>query len=263
MEGCESVTELPEAIGALIGLRYLGLKKTRIEKLPRSFRKLKNLQVLELPKSILETPSIIWLMKSLNCVNAQPLWPEVPPEISILKSLHTLKYLVLLKESNLELLAEMTNLCYLGIKMGPAVDESNVFISLRALRNLVRLSLRWGRQFPNMDRLCDLRYVTRLKLDGKMSTLPVHFPPNLSHLTLSRNNLQQDPMPELQKLPCLSYLALNHSYRGRSMVIPRDGFPRLKLLRLRLLDALSDIQVGGGALPELRQVEIINCLLLD
>ncbi|KAH6761098.1 hypothetical protein C2S51_018047 [Perilla frutescens var. frutescens] len=258
MEGCTSLITLPEAIGSFIGLRYMGLRKTQIKKLPFSFRKLKNLQILELPSNF-PTPSFIWELESLRHMYALPNWPKPPPKISILNSLHTVKYLLLSEKSNFEQLAEMNNICYLGIVIDSTIDLNKLFSSFRTLKNLVRLSLRWHGGSSNLDSLSSLCHITRLKLHGQMSRLPTGLPPNLSHFTLKGSILDKDPMPLLEKLPCLSYLALFKAYLCQSMVISGGGFPTLKFIGLRQLSELSIIQVGEGAMPELKRVEITSC----
>lgn len=259
MEGCTSLITLPEAIGAFVGLRYMGLRATQITKLPLSFRKLKNLQILQLPRDMV-APSFIWEMTSLRHINALPTWPKAPPKMIILKSLHTVKHLLLgSKSSNLELLAEMNNLCYLGIVMDASVDVNKLFSSFQTLGKLVRLSLTWHDGSSNMDGLGSLPHITRLKLHGQMSRLPTSFPPNLSHLTLKGSILDEDPMPLLEKLPRLSYLSLFKAYLGQHMVISDHCLPTLKVLVLRQLSEVSSIQVGEGAMAKLKRFEITSC----
>ncbi|KAG8380406.1 hypothetical protein BUALT_Bualt06G0012000 [Buddleja alternifolia] len=251
---------LPDTIGALIGLRYLGLRNTKLKELPSSLGRLKNLQVLDITRNKgVKVPNILWKMDSLCHLYMSEIRCEVPLQIDSLKNLQTLTY-ISMDNWALEH-AQLSNLCKLGIELNKNSDVSKLFTSLAILENLLCLNLRvpnYG-SFPSLDGLHILKRLTRLKLDGILTTLPSSFPPNLSCLTLVGTFLDMDPMPGLEKLPKLLYLKFDGgAYSGEEMMISHEGFPRLKVLNLSDL-SLKNPRVAKGAMPELKRLEIYKC----
>uniref|UniRef100_A0A0E0RB88 Disease resistance R13L4/SHOC-2-like LRR domain-containing protein n=1 Tax=Oryza rufipogon TaxID=4529 RepID=A0A0E0RB88_ORYRU len=84
----------------------------------------------------------------------------------------------------------------------------------------------------------------RNKLPG--STL---FPQCLRQLYLFANVIKEDPMPIVEKLPCLVVLSLS-GYQGRTMSCSAQGFPRLQRLDLSVFYTEEWI-IETGALPRL------------
>ncbi|KAJ4787255.1 Disease resistance protein (CC-NBS-LRR class) family [Rhynchospora pubera] len=85
-------------------------------------------------------------------------------------------------------------------------------------------------------------------------------PSNLVKLTLLWSCLEQDPMPELEKLPSLRVRRLlDDSYKGRQLVCSKGGFKCLQQLKLRDLENLIELKVEEGAMPNLNQLEISDC----
>lgn len=82
------------------------------------------------------------------------------------------------------------------------------------------------------------------KLPG--STL---FPQCLRQLDLFANVIKEDPMPIVEKLPCLVVLSLS-GYQGRTMSCSAQGFPRLQRLDLSVFYTEEWI-IETGALPRL------------
>uniref|UniRef100_A0A0E0BLF6 NB-ARC domain-containing protein n=1 Tax=Oryza glumipatula TaxID=40148 RepID=A0A0E0BLF6_9ORYZ len=82
------------------------------------------------------------------------------------------------------------------------------------------------------------------KLPG--STL---FPQCLRQLDLFANVIKEDPMPIVEKLPCLVVLSLS-GYQGRTMSCSAQGFPRLQRLDLSMFYTEEWI-IETGALPRL------------
>uniref|UniRef100_A0A0E0RB85 Disease resistance N-terminal domain-containing protein n=1 Tax=Oryza rufipogon TaxID=4529 RepID=A0A0E0RB85_ORYRU len=82
------------------------------------------------------------------------------------------------------------------------------------------------------------------KLPG--STL---FPQCLRQLYLFANVIKEDPMPIVEKLPCLVVLSLS-GYQGRTMSCSAQGFPRLQRLDLSVFYTEEWI-IETGALPRL------------
>lgn len=141
-------------------------------------------------------------------------------------------------------------------------DLSKILASLAQLENLDCLILKGFRfrSMPSLDEVGILRSLTKLKLKGLLTRLPSanSFPPNISYLTLVNTSLDEDPMPELEKLPNLIYLKLRNAYTGRQMMISRGSFPILQILCIGELWHLRNVQFGEGAMPELKRLDIDN-----
>ncbi|KAL0402489.1 UNVERIFIED_CONTAM: putative disease resistance RPP8-like protein 4 [Sesamum latifolium] len=257
---------LPDTIGALTWLRYLGLRNTNIKELPSSLGRLINLEVLDIAKNNgMEVPNILWKMASLRHLYMSEIRCQLPLRIDTLNNLQTLTY-VPADNCALDHLAHMTGLSKLGIELHLNSDARKLCTSLAMLENLVCLNLRGptSRYTPSLGQLSLLRSLTQLKLDVYLTELPgpSNFPPNLSYLSLDETLLEEDPMPVLQELPKLLYLIMRHAYSGEVMLISQ-GFRKLKVLSLRSLLGLRNIEVERGAMPELKRLEIYKCPRLD
>ncbi|KAH6824925.1 hypothetical protein C2S53_017878 [Perilla frutescens var. hirtella] len=262
---------LPEMIGALTRLKYLGLRNNYIEKIPCSLRCLKKLEVLDIALNFMvEVPDIIWEMDSLRELQMSDIICLNPLKIDALKNLETLTYISVdnwkYELSGLEM---MTSLSKLGIEdLDGSSDVNKLFTSLTKLKTLDYLILRGFRfkSMPSLDQLGILRRLTQLKVDGLLTRLPSadNFPPYIKYLTLANTCLDEDPMPELGKLGQLTNLELRNAYTGQQMVINmRNGFPRLNVLCMGELWHLRNIRFEKGARQRLVHLEINNCPYLE
>jgi Leucine-rich repeat (LRR) protein len=80
-------------------------------------------------------------------------------------------------------------------------------------------------------------------------------PQGLRQLSLICDAIEQDPMPILEKLPCLVVLMLP-GYQGHTMFCSAQGFPRLQELDLSFL-YIEEWRMEGEAMPRL------SCLMLS
>ncbi|KAK7840009.1 putative disease resistance rpp8-like protein 4 [Quercus suber] len=84
--------------------------------------------------------------------------------------------------------------------------------------------------------------------------------PILSKLELKLTNLEEDPMPTLEKLPNLKILCfLYYSFNEKDMVCFEGGFPLLQSLLLSSLGFLKEWRVEEGAMPSLCHLTIHMC----
>ena len=104
--------------------------------------------------------------------------------------------------------------------------------------------------------------IEKLNLYYRIKKLPEahQFSPNLAKLTLQWTELEEDPMPTLEKLPNLKILRLlDVSFKGMDMVCSEGGFPLLQYLLLDTLYYLEEWRVEEGAMPSLSQLKISYC----
>ncbi|XP_057802164.1 probable disease resistance protein At1g58390 [Salvia miltiorrhiza] len=204
---------LPESIGTLMELRYLGLRNNYIKELPQSLGCLKRLEVLDIAQNFMvEVPDIIWEMDSLSHLYMSDVICRKPLKIDALQFLETLTYFSV-DDWTYELsgLKELKFLKKLGIEgLDGNSDVSKLFVSLADLIKLKHLILRGYRfrSMPCLDELAILHTLKTLKLDGLLARLPTSFPRSLESLTLVNSCLDEDPMPLLGKLSGLQYLKL-------------------------------------------------------
>ncbi|KAL8544518.1 hypothetical protein ACS0TY_004911 [Phlomoides rotata] len=256
--------KLSDAIGAMISLRYLGLRNNKLKELPDTLGHLKNLQILDIAKNLfIQLPNVIWKLQSLRHLFMSQIKCKVPLKIESLKHLQTVTYIplanLLLKNHK-----KMTSLHKLGIELETDSNLMDLCALLANLKNLACLNLRLHgfKSMASLDKLIILHRLTRLKLRGPLNTLPSasYFPPNLSCLSLVGTWLDEDPMPVLEMLPKLCYLKLDCAYKGEKMVVSRDGFPMLEVLSIYGLFKLGEIKVKSGGMPRIKQLEINKCL---
>ena len=259
---------LPETIGTLTKLRYLGLRNNYIKELPKSLGCLEKLEVLDIAQNFMvEVPDIIWEMGSLlhlymaDVICWKPLKIDVLPHLRTLTSvsvdnliyeLSGLRVLVFLKKLGVQELDGNTHV-------------SKLFVSLSNLKYLDHLILRGYRfrSMPCLDDLGTLQRVSTIKLDGRLDRLPNSFPSKLMSLTLANSCLDEDPMPLLGKLHNLEYLKLRNAYTGQQMGISKNDFPYIQVLCIEELWNLRHLQIKKGALRDLEKLEIRDCPYLD
>ncbi|KAL7109875.1 hypothetical protein ACP275_06G202700 [Erythranthe tilingii] len=262
------IEKIPETIGLLTRLRYLGLRNTRIESLPESVGRLKNLEVLDITKvDQVEMDDVIWEMESLRHLYGGVIYSQYLLKTHTLKNIQTLGYIYVENLIPAHLM-EMSNLRKLSLLITVSVDFDGrkFYPFLAMLENLAWLEIKWGPfakvQLSELKGLDVLHRVTRLKLEGIIANLPdaCEFPPNLSHLTLKRTCYDKDPMPVLEKLPKLVYLKMDRAYSSSDdMVISEEGFPVLEILCLFRMVTLDNILIVQGAMPKLKDLRIIGC----
>ncbi|KAJ9701549.1 hypothetical protein PVL29_006772 [Vitis rotundifolia] len=258
--------KLPETIGKLSRLRYLGLRWTFLEMLPSSISKLQNLQTLDLKHAYINIlPNSIWKIQYFKFM------PQ--PRVGSLTNLQTLWGLFVDEETPVkDGLDGLVNLKKLGLtcRLMPSQQQA-MLAQLEAVANWVlklnhlhtlRLKSDDGENQPgdlDLKPLSGLEKLSSIYLLGRLKNPLVVFesPGNLSDLTLSGSGLMEDPLQKLDKLPNLKILRLlAKSYTGKNMLCPSGGFPQLRVLKLWKLEELEEWNVEEGALRALRDLEI-------
>ncbi|KAF8410445.1 hypothetical protein HHK36_002974 [Tetracentron sinense] len=250
-----------EEVGKLIHLRYLGLKKTHIRKLPPSIGNLRNLQTLYVTGEYCTVPNEIRKMKELRHLLG---WFNEPLRVDTLTNLQTLETICAndwMKNGS----GNLINLRELRINRISGSYGKKFWEKITKLGRIRSLSLNANDGFPTLIPLSCCRHLIQLSLNGRMEKLPEHlheFPANLTQLFLRNSQLEQDPMPILEKLPNLTVLRLEGSLTSqpcKEIICSPKGFPQLEVLELQRLEELKKCIVEDGAMPSLRVLKITRC----
>ena len=106
--------------------------------------------------------------------------------------------------------------------------------------------------------LANMTYLVEANLANfeRLNKLPESqlFPQGLRLLHLWAKAIEEDPMPILEKLPCLVVLLLRR-YSGSIMVCSAQGFPRLQELDLQFFEC-DEWRIEIGAMPSLSRLEL-------
>ncbi|CAH1446246.1 unnamed protein product [Lactuca virosa] len=258
---------LPEKLGQLCHLRYLGLRWTFLESLPESVGDLTYLETLDVKHTCVDTlPDSIWKLKHLRHLNLNNIRLAMPPSSS--SSLLTLWGLVLDEKISVnEGLGKLLDLKELGIKFNLSKSQGVLLEWIAKLKNLQSLRLisvdDMGRPSRlDLKPLRDLEKLSHLNLYGNLERLPapIEFPPTVRVLTLSVSRLDNDPMETLEQLPSLMVLRLlGDSYIGKRMVCHGGGFKKLEVLKLWKLNDLEELDVEEEAMERLKELDIRRC----
>ncbi|CAL5362275.1 unnamed protein product [Camellia sinensis] len=134
---------------------------------------------------------------------------------------------------------------------------------LRQTTLLVEFCKKEEEELTVLKQLLGCHHLYRLSINGIIPELPEYchgFFPNLIKLTLSGCELEEDPMPTLERLPNLQYLYLgSDAFVGDKMLCSANGFPQLKTLSLYQLILLKEWEVEKGAMPNLSNLKIAYC----
>ncbi|KAJ4963635.1 hypothetical protein NE237_023574 [Protea cynaroides] len=260
---------LPEAIGELIYLQYLGLRWTYLDILPSSVKNLRNLQTLDTKHTDIANYPTIQHMDKLKHLYLNERHPiEFVTQLSHLSNLQTLSGVILDDSSPVkDGLDKLTNLTKLRITLRlnqqqvldafshwimKMVKIQTLKITSKDLRMLKITSTSEGHKFKQLS---------RVYLLGQLGILSdYNFGFGLTTLTLSLTKLQTDPMPKLGQLPGLRLLRLfSNSFIGDSMRCLQKSFPRLQVLKIWKLEKLKQWTVDYSAFPKLEELEIRSC----
>ncbi|KAG8479537.1 hypothetical protein CXB51_029193 [Gossypium anomalum] len=265
--------KLPSDIGNLIHLRFLSLKDLEFQwkKLPSSLGNLRCLQTLDLRVANykIHVPNVIWRMEQLRHLYL----PDICKKKTKLK-LGTLRKLLTLVNFNtkncyLKDLINMTNLRELVIN-GPfnienfnekTLGENPSIIGSKYLHSLFILfssinPRHLAHLLSSSTSICKLSITT-----ARISKLPEYhyFSSHLAYIRLENCQLEEDPMPTLEKLPNLRILEFEETFRVNEMLCSAQGFSRLESLSLERLHNLEEWKVDEGAMPSLQRLEIRRC----
>ncbi|CAL5441640.1 unnamed protein product [Camellia sinensis] len=267
-----------ESIGNLISLRYLRFRGCLIPKWHSSICKLKHLQTLDLQFCKFNSGEVIVIhgMEQLRHLYI-PLNFNVKLKFDGLSNLETLGGFNtgscdvndLCKLINLRQLEDATFWKMHNQDLAAFINYLSVGADhLRQTSlSIVEFCKEEEEDLTLLKQLLGCHHLYRLSIRGIIPELPEYcqgFSPNLIELTLVGCELEEDPMPTLERLPNLQYLYLgNCAFVGDKMVCSANGLPQLKTLHLFNLEHLKELEVEKGAMPNLSALEIVFCRGLE
>nr|AVR54595.1 PM21 [Dasypyrum villosum] len=249
------------AIGQLFQLRYLKVSASCRIIFPTEFRKLVHLETLEVPGISGSIPSDIVCLPRLSRL-ILPCLTCLPQGIANIKSLRALHCTQKISLEDINGLGELTSLRELRLSTKVVAGEIDALVSLIGkLHDLKYLAVHAESSKHHCDPIYSLSnpplHIEELNLFGcTLERVPtwigdLHF---LRILTLCVDNLSNDEVYVVGKLPCLVHLDLWVSTEGGA-VICTGLFQVLKGLRLFSHD-VEDMQFQIGLMPSLRQLTL-------
>lgn len=272
------IEQIPDAIGDLFNLRYLGLRGSKVKLLPKSLEKLSNLLTLDLAgSSIQELPRGIVKLKKLRHLFAEKdsdvyrrvfNWCSgvcIPNGLGNLTSLQTLQGLEAQDES-IGQLGELRQLKSLRIWNVNRFYCERLCESLVQMRYLSFLYVNASDENEVLQLNALPLNLQKLVLTGRLAEGTLGEPAvfqavgsqNLYSLSLFWSQLREDPLPSLSRLENLTELDFVRAFDGDLLAFLTGWFPKLKALYLRDLPNLKRLEIHQGAMPSLEKLILVN-----
>ena len=257
-------------------LRYLSLRSTRIDSVPKSIKKklpnliivdFRNTLLTKLPKEIFGLPKLLSLfVGGPNAVVGAKLYPGIECSTSLLKlSLIKANYK---EKSIVKELGNFIDLRKLGITELKEIEGKDLCASIEKMKHLYSLSVSSAGKEVYLD-LKDMKkspqLLEKLSLGGRLKEIPA-WVGELYHLykiEFKWSKLQNSPLEALHALPSLKEVHLYAAYTGAFLVFNAQSFLELRILEIEQCDQLIEVVILEQALPKLQKLIIINCHCLD
>lgn len=265
-----ALEHFPEVVNLTL-LRYLSLRNTRIDSVPKSIKKLQNLMVLDLrntpitklPKKTLELLKLLYLF--VGCPN-DDVGAQVYPGIKCSTSLQKLS---LIKANYNETsivkgLGNFIDLRKLGITELKEIEGKDLCASIEKMKHLYSLSVSSASKEVYLD-LKDMKkspqLLQKLSLIGRLKEIPAWVGKlyNLYKIELKWSKLQNSPLEALHSLPSLKELNLYAAYTGVFLEFNAQSFLELRILEIEKCNQLKKVVILEQALPKLQKLIIRNC----
>ncbi|KAG5240788.1 disease resistance protein [Salix suchowensis] len=205
------IVYLPDEVGDLIHLRYLGVVNSDLDELPRT----------------LEVVHIQQLRHLLMSKSIGDCEIRVPEGIGKMVNLHTLSGIYggdgIARE-----LSALTQIRHLGVKRVSEDHAGELFAAIEKMENLESLSLEAEgcffeetspTLFPELDAFSPPPLLQEFYLQGGLTEIPMWLASmeNLTRLALSFSYLSESPTSALQFLPKLKHLNLWEAYKAKQI----------------------------------------------
>ncbi|CAA7036701.1 unnamed protein product [Microthlaspi erraticum] len=232
---------LPDVIGGLIHLRYLGIANTDIWNIPVFISNLHFLQTLDASENHFTDRTDLRKLTSLRHVtgefNGELLIGEAVINLQTLRSISSYSW------------SKLTNHDFLRNLLDLEIIDNNskdlYFSSFSKLTNLRFL------------KLVNVKFDLLSELEETVGFMDAIFP-SLKSLTIVQSSIEEDLMSAFHKFPRLEDLVLINCYcRGGKMSISAQGFCRLRKLGLSIV-SLDELRIQGEAMPSLMELHVIH-----
>ncbi|WOH04521.1 hypothetical protein DCAR_0623930 [Daucus carota subsp. sativus] len=271
---CLDLDRIPEEIGDLVLLKFLGLARCskRVLVIPPSIVRLKKLQTIcgGSSDSFYIMPRIIWELKELRHL-IQGHYKTLPKfdsrDMKIvcqhmnLRSLDTVFYGEWMQ---IHTIMNITNLHTLSVFiLRPPTGNHYTLQSVGDLKNLQTFTLASVLAgIPTLEPLLSCNHLKLVDLRGTIKDpSELRFlPDSVTDLRLRNSGFTEDPMPSLGSLPNLTALELKEVYNGRQIFSGHNAFPSLQILKLEDFPNLEEWKIEDGALPCLRSYDQLGCV---
>ncbi|XP_058008599.1 probable disease resistance RPP8-like protein 2 [Hevea brasiliensis] len=272
-----TVEYLPDEVGDLVHLRYLGLC-SEIKKIPCTIGNLQKLQTLDIScgENLCKLPVEILNIRQLRHLLLKD-YLEFDGGIRVPRGIGTLIHLqsftaIFSGASFASELSLLTKLRSLDIRNVSEDHADELFAVITNLENLVSLSIsaeqaRRGSFLPEMEQFSPPPHLKELHLRGGLFELPNWLASieNLTNLGLYHSNLLENPSSVLQFLSKLKHLTLRNAYKTKLIgkeFCKEGGFQKLETLTICSEDLVEWTEIVNGAFPCLRTLQFFNCLNL-
>ncbi|VAH00561.1 unnamed protein product [Triticum turgidum subsp. durum] len=276
-----AIVQVPESIGNMFNLRYIGLRRTKVQSLPDTIEKLSNLETLDvkqtriekLPPGIVKVERLRHLLADKFADEKQVefryfIGVEAPKKLSNFKELQTLETVHASKDLPLQL-KEMKELRTVWIDNinGSNCDDLFKTLSDRPQLSSLLLSACDVKETISFQALKPVsKNFHRLIIRGGWADGTLNCPifqghgKNLKYLALSWCDLgSEDPLELLAThLPALTYLTLNKVRCAGALVLSAGCFPQLKTLVLKNMLDVKKLDILEGAIPYIDGIYIMS-----
>ncbi|OEL33804.1 Disease resistance protein RPM1 [Dichanthelium oligosanthes] len=261
------IRKVPNAIGNMVHIRYMGIRSSSLAELPSSIGRLINLQTLDIKRSrVKNVTQTFWEIPTLRHVVANRL--NFPKSVGVLSNMQTLTGLVCSDpwEKSISPLHHMVYLRHLEIS-GLTSDhwealadafkklESLVYLHLAAKSSDVKIPFNMLTEFT-LQRLQVLELYGAINMSDtdieERYTLP-----NLNRLVLKLSMVNQTFMNRIGELPSLKELVLSeNSYDGSELRFSDSGFNSVTNLVMADLKDLHEWTIRPMSIPMIKRIAL-------
>jgi len=260
------IRKLPNEIGNMIHIRYLGIRSRSLVELPSTIGRLINLQTLDIKRSQVENVTqAFWEIATLRHVMANKL--KFPRSVvGALSNMQTLTGLVCSDpwKKNISPLHHMVYLRRLRITGLTSVHWDVLADAFKKLESLVHLHLAVKSEddkIPfNMLTKFTLQRLQILELYGGIEMPGPEIKerytlPNLNRLVLNLSMVNQEFMDRIGELPSLKELVLaENSYAGKQLIFSDSGFNSVTNLVMSDLKDLVEWTIRPMSIPSIKRI---------